>query len=651
MTLTVVSPTPPVSGTYVDRLRESVRPEFRVLAYRPTSADAVLGPRGLFCCVEACERQRAGRHGWCEVHLRTWKASGMGADEFAKVADVPPLVRSTTRGLYRVEGLPAVVTLELQYGLQRIRDRQEAQLPATLFNRAVAAVREHLDGAASLLDHPVEHWISHCVNRSRAVLRYTYDQLVILADEAEGSDEWAKDRWDLRRLGLHGPQTGREFRFDQIRQQWLREAGKRWVRYNLSRDLKVGTTRHHVLVLRQFSAFLAEAGAAPDSGAQLRREHIEAFLAWMLRDMPHPGTRNRRISGLKVLLEDCRRFDWAPVPQAASIHRDDFSRAPDALPRALSEHVMGQLESDANLKRLADDGTRAIVLLLMRTGLRVGDLIRLPFDPISHDQAGAPYLDFYVHKLRRDHRIPLDERAARAVREQQAHVRSRWPQGSPWLFPGIFANPRGARHFSYATVLRRLNQWVSDCHVVDELGEPIYITPHQFRHTLGTRMINNGVPQHIVQRLYGHDSPQMTAVYARLTDQTLRDEFDRWSASRVNVRGEVVVHDPGDEAAWVKERLARAKQTLPNGYCGRPLQQACPHPNACLTCPDFLSDGQFLDQHRDQLARTRALITAGENSGNTRLVEMNHQVETNLVRLIATIEQLEASLENPRRSS
>ena len=32
------------------------------------------------------------------------------------------------------------------------------------------------------------------------------------------------------------------------------------------------------------------------------------------------------------------------------------------------------------------------------------------------------------------------------------------------------------------------------------------------------------------------------------------------------------------------ENLARAKQTLPNGYCGLPLQQTCPHPNACLTC-------------------------------------------------------------------
>jgi len=37
------------------------------------------------------------------------------------------------------------------------------------------------------------------------------------------------------------------------------------------------------------------------------------------------------------------------------------------------------------------------------------------------------------------------------------------------------------------------------------------------------------------------------------------------------------------DATWAKDRLARAKQTLPNGYCGLPLQQTCPHANALLT--------------------------------------------------------------------
>ena len=68
------------------------------------------------------------------------------------------------------------------------------------------------------------------------------------------------------------------------------------------------------------------------------------------------------------------------------------------------------------------------------------------------------------------------------------------------------------------------------------------------------------------------------------------------------------------EAAWMKERIARAKQTLPNGYCGLPLQQSCPHPNACLTCDHFLTTEQFLPVHREQLAETERLIAQARAS-------------------------------------
>ncbi len=66
--------------------------------------------------------------------------------------------------------------------------------------------------------------------------------------------------------------------------------------------------------------------------------------------------------------------------------------------------------------------------------------------------------------------------------------------------------------------------------------------------------------------------------------------------------------------ASAKENLARAKQTLPNGYCGLPLQQTCPHPNACLTCDNFLTTAQFLPIHIEQLERTEQLQNTREKT-------------------------------------
>ena len=65
----------------------------------------------------------------------------------------------------------------------------------------------------------------------------------------------------------------------------------------------------------------------------------------------------------------------------------------------------------------------------------------------------------------------------------------------------------------------------------------------------------------------------------------------------------------------MKERIARAKQALPNGYCGLPLVQTCPHPNACLTCESFLTDGSFRAVHEQQQAETRRLLGKARKTG------------------------------------
>jgi hypothetical protein len=183
-----------------------------------------------------------------------------------------------------------------------------------------------------------------------------------------------------------------------------------------------------------------------------------------------------------------------------------------------------------------------------------------------------------------------------------------------------------------------------DCDIRDATSRPARVTPHQFRHTLGARMINNDVSQPAVQRMLDHDSAEMTARYARIHDQTLRREWERYP-QRINISGDIVHLDPAgrlSDAARALENLARAKQTLPNGYCGLPLQQTCPHPNACLTCDNFLTTVEFLPAPREQLGRTEQLIASAQASGAQRLVEMTEPVRVNLIRIIEGLDALPA---------
>ena len=80
-------------------------------------------------------------------------------------------------------------------------------------------------------------------------------------------------------------------------------------------------------------------------------------------------------------------------------------------------------------------------------------------------------------------------------------------------------------------------------------------------------------------------------------------------------------------------------RTLSNGYCGLPVQKSCPHANACLTCPVFLSGPEFLPELREQRHRTLTLIEVSTGKGQTRVAEMNQQVLSSLDRMITEIEK------------
>ena len=79
--------------------------------------------------------------------------------------------------------------------------------------------------------------------------------------------------------------------------------------------------------------------------------------------------------------------------------------------------------------------------MLIESGLRITDACRLPFDPIIDSSVGWPCLRYHYQTMRAEQLNPLGARAAETVRDQQAHVRARWPAGSACLFPRHHANP------------------------------------------------------------------------------------------------------------------------------------------------------------------------------------------------------------------
>jgi len=631
------------------RLFAVVRPEFRVDIYVPDGDDLVLG--GGVCAVAACTGRRWAR-GLCETHWFRWKAAGRPetADFIATALPRADRAESLRGESFDFRGLPPRLKIELQFALQRRHDARGHGLSPRDVNRVVSLAVDA--GDDSLLDRSLQHWLALLESKgwkrttpAQAFLRYAWAELEELGDGGEVEAEYARDIWHARRLGLDVRGSHNRVRFDGIGQVWLRASVKRWVRFRLGSGRSLPTVQADAKALTRFARFLIDCYPDLNGGSELNRGVIEHFLSWLSSSGLAPKTRADGLVKLRTWLDDCRRHGWLTGLAAdATIYDDDVPRPANSLPRFIPEFVMSQLESATALGRLPDDNTRNLVVLIMETGLRSGDARALPFNPLVDDSVGWPCLRFLNSKVATEQLIPLSPAAARAIRSQQDHVREYWPVGSPWLFPRVSGNSDGTRPFSYDTLRLRLARWQEVIDVRDEAGIPVRVTAHQFRHTVGTRLANAGVPQHFIQKLLGHRSPHMTAVYAHLHDTTLRRAFDEYCQQRVNIAGELLGYDPDlptAEAEWMKHNLARIHDSLPNGYCGRPPQQECPHPNACLTCPDFQTTPEFLDVHRRQWETNRKLIATAEANGQFRLAANHRRVQNSLDRIIPALEGVE----------
>lgn len=451
------------------------------------------------------------------------------------------------------------------------------------------------------------------------------------------ASEYPKDVWNARALGITARGTV-TIRFDSITRPWLREPTKKWARWRLSTGLTVESAVMGTRAVAAFDAFLDTASPPVKGTADIDRGLIERFLAYLHSHRAGQVSHRLTVGQFNLFLLTVRRHGWiTDLPNTAMIYTEDYPKESVRQPRALSEHIMSQLEDPANLSKWPNPHHRLITMILMRCGLRISDAVALTHDCIVRDKDGAPYLRYLNHKMKREALVPIDEELERAIADHIAEFSHTGLAGGspPVLFPCTRSDVNGAGHISTHSYRKSLQRWVARCNITDEHGRPAVVSAHRFRHTLGTRLINLDVPQEVVRRILDHDSHQMTAHYARLSDTSIRRHWE--AARKVNASGVEVTLDPVGplaEAAWSKQRLGRATQALPNGYCGLPVQQTCPHANACLTCPTFLTTAEFLPQHREHRTQILQILSAAEARGQQRIVEMNTQVLGNLDRII-----------------
>lgn len=528
------------------------------------------------CRVPECEfPPTGGRRMLCDGHAVRFTNSPFDDPEVFALTDNGP----RRRVRYDMRALSGVARLEVQFVLQQRHDEQAASLSKVHFLRLVTALAAV---GGSLLDGPEAEWRPR-LGASISLLRFARDRLELLRDGA--AMDWDDDTWDLRRaLGARWDvYKGRRLRFGGIPQPWLRSLAKRWARLRLASrsQLVVYNNVRHLALLAQF---LDERGLAATATA-LRRDDLEQFLAWLAASRYAQNSQAGIVASLRTFFDDCGAYGWsAGMAGNARFFPGDGPQFRTGLPRFISEDVMSQLEHPANVAKWEDPTTRNLFLILRETGKRVGEVVTLGRDPVLVDSTGAPCLLYRDHKGNRDAIVPISDVAAAAIRDQQRIVALECP-ASTWLFPRPASNADGSRHYSGQLFGNRLNRWLRRCDVKDARGDPVTVSSHQFRHTMATRMLNLGVPQHIVQQMLGHVGADTVATYARLSDTSMRREFERYQHERVNIQGQLVAFSDTSDSGG---RVGQAPD-LQGGPDAAQRRVRSPHP-AGVPPPQCLPD-------------------------------------------------------------
>ncbi|MEJ7787953.1 MAG: site-specific integrase, partial [Solirubrobacteraceae bacterium] len=461
---------------------------------------------------------------------------------------------------------------------------------------------------------------------------------------ALGEDDRHADVWHAELYAAFGAghqKIPARMDFTRIERRWLREVAKQvsWIR--MARQAVGPMSAHRTLTL--LCHFERWAGTRLDRGpGAIDRALLDDYLVHV-SSLPVSATeREARLVSLDQVLHISRAFGIESFhPSACYLHGEVHQRKVQAKPRYYDAFVTAQFDDPKTLARLTDPQVRVVYLVMRHGGLRIGSACSLQLDCLTSDPAGQPWLRYTNHKGAEEDLVPIAAEIAAEIRREQQSARERFAE-TPWLLPGRRANRDGQKHVDPGQIRRHLAGWVAGCEIREQSGEPIELKPHRFRHTIATELLNRGMSKAAIQRFLSHKSEAMTSVYAHMHDETLMGEWLQ-SKDRVNSAGERVelfTPEITDEAAWLKHQLARAKQTLPDGECGLPIQQSCPHPNKCHSCPSFLTGERYRPVLEEQLGRAEQNVAQAEAAGHERLAEINRPDALDLRRILAGLDCL-----------
>ncbi|PYY46445.1 tyrosine recombinase XerD [Curtobacterium sp. MCLR17_043] len=299
-----------------------------------------------------------------------------------------------------------------------------------------------------------------------------------------------------------------------------------------------GLSQHTLSAYRRdlavFTSWLADAPVVESDGAdraggssalldvaRLARADVSGFVTH-LATRPEgplaPRSIARMLSSVRSFTAFAAGEGWLPLDPGTAVRPPKAPmRLPKAIPVEDMERLLGSVSVDADDPVQLRD--KALLELLYATGARISEAVGLSVDDVTtlSDADGELSVVKVTGKGNKQRIVPLGSFARAAIDAYLVRARPVFAARGPST-PALFLGARGAR-------LSRQSAWLVIQAAAAAADLEAHVSPHTFRHSFATHLLEGGADVRVVQELLGHASVATTQIYTMVTADMLRDVY------------------------------------------------------------------------------------------------------------------------------
>ena len=281
----------------------------------------------------------------------------------------------------------------------------------------------------------------------------------------------------------------------------------------LERSLSNNSIDAYLLDLRKLTSFISENYSTSLSIENINVSIIESFIKHLFKSESSTYSQARIVSGLKSF------FNYLLLEEKIDINPMELIDAPKLvrkLPETLSIQEIEIIIDAVDLDSKEGMRNKAILETLYSCGLRVSELVNLKVQNLFLDIGFIKVLG----KGMKERLVPIGTKAAECISIYMKEYRTNLNISEG--FEGyLFINRRGKN-------LTRNMIFIIVKDLVKKAGLNKNISPHTFRHSFATHLIEGGADLRAVQEMLGHESITTTEIYTHLNKNYLKEVVNKF---------------------------------------------------------------------------------------------------------------------------